>query len=72
MLKDIILSLTLVQEHFVFYEVKISVTETSSNHDITDDITIKLMTSNNNKAKNSCDIVVKKLRRNYPLAWQRK
>jgi hypothetical protein len=48
--KGIILSPRLVQEDFVFYEVKI--VQASSNRDITDDITIELTTSNNNKAKN--------------------
>jgi hypothetical protein len=42
----------------VFYEVKI--VHASSNRDVTDDVTIELTTSNNNKAKNSRVILVAK------------
>jgi hypothetical protein len=42
----------------VFHEVKI--VQASSNRDVTDDVTIELTTSNNNKAKNSLVILVAK------------
>ena len=50
-IKDIALSPRLVQEDFVSFK---------TNHDVTDDVTMELTTSNNNEAKNSRVILIVK------------